>query len=203
MFFSLNKKILYSLLGFLALLAVIFFAIFINLYAQKLQENRNEVYMRNQYVVNLLHNNIRLQQQLAQISDKYPVLFEEENFPKQEKNIDAVQQELSNEQKLTEELYRNYNSNYEAIVTGAKFFGVGMLLVVLLIFVLLVLLDFWVIAPIEKLIKISHNVSAGDFSSRVIPVAGRYFRDEYDILYDTFNKMLDSTEENIKQSQYR
>ena len=203
MFFSLNKKILYSLLGFLALLAVIFFAIFINLYAQKLQENRNEVYMRNQYVVNLLHNNIRLQQQLAQISDKYPVLFEEENFPKQEKNIDAVQQELSNEQKLTEELYRNYNSNYEAIVTGAKFFGVGMLLVVLLIFVLLVLLDFWVIAPIEKLIKISHNVSAGDFSSRVIPVAGRYFRDEYDILYDTFNKMLDSTEENIKQTQNR
>lgn len=203
MFFSLNKKILYSLIGFLILLSVIFFTIFINLYAQKLKDSRNEVYMRNQYVVGLLHNNIRMQKQLAQISEKYPVLFDDQEFPKQEKALDTVQQELFNEQKLTQELYQNYNSNYEAISTGAKFVGIGFLLAILLIFVLLALLDYWVIAPLDKLSKISENVSAGDYSSRLTPVSGRYFKDEFDALYDTFNNMLDSTEENIRQTKNR
>ena len=60
MFFSLNKKILYSLFAFLLFVVFVFLVIFINLYSQKLQDSQNLVYMRNQYVVDLLYDNIKL-----------------------------------------------------------------------------------------------------------------------------------------------
>ena len=67
MFISLNKKILYSILVFLFLITGLFFAIFINLYGRNLQDRQNSLYLRNQYVVDLLYDNISLQKQLAEI----------------------------------------------------------------------------------------------------------------------------------------
>ena len=74
MFFSLSKKILYTLMAFLIFLIVIFFTIFINLYSQKLQDSQNLVYMRNQYVVDLLHENIEMKRKLSDIITDFPVL---------------------------------------------------------------------------------------------------------------------------------
>ena len=64
------------------------------------------------------------------------------------------------------------------------------------------MLDYWVIRPIEKLIEISRKVSLGIFSSRIKVENGR-FQDEFDILYSTFNKMLDNTEYNIEETKAR
>lgn len=203
MFISLNKKILYSLFAFMLLVGLIFFSIFINFYTQKLQENRDSVYLRNQYVVGLLMDNIRLQSIVSDIAKTQPALLEQEYYDFGGKKMDAAQRELSNEQKLSEELRQNYNNSQEAIKTGAKILLISLLVVLLMIFLLIVLIDYWVIRPINRLIHISNNVTAGVFSSRLPVTKSQVFKDEFDILYTTFNNMLDSTEQNIEQTKMR
>ena len=203
MYFKLNKKIIYSMLSLLAIMVIIFLVIFTNLYSQKLQDNQNSVYIRNQYVVSLLYDKVRMQKQLAEISAKYPELITDKNLLPLNKEIKIAQQELSNEQKLSDELRQNYDNNREAIITGAKIVGISALFVIFFILLMLFLLDYWVIIPVEKLIRISNNVSAGIFSSRLQMPKNRHFKDEFDILFRTFNKMLENTEQNIEESKLR
>ena len=203
MYFKLNKKIIYSMLSFLAIMVIIFLVIFTNLYSQKLQDNQNSVYIRNQYVVSLLYDKVRMQKQLAEISAKYPELITDKNLLPLNQEINIAQQELSNEQKLSDELRQNYDNNREAIITGAKIVGISALFVIFFILLMLFLLDYWVIVPVEKLIEISNNVSAGIFSSRLQMPENRHFKDEFDILFHTFNKMLENTEQNIEESKLR
>lgn len=203
MYFNLNKKIIYSMLCLLVILVVIFFVIFINLYSQKLQDNQNSVYIRNQYVVSLLYDKVRLQQELAEIASKYPEIVSDSGLLQSNQGLNIAQEELSNEQKLNDELRQNYNNNREAIITGAKIVGISLLFVIFFILLVLFLLNYWVIVPVERLIKISNNVSAGIFSSRLKMPQARYFNDEFDILFNTFNKMLDTTEQNIEEGKLR
>ena len=203
MYFKLNKKIIYSMLSLLAIMVIIFLVIFTNLYSQKLQDNQNSVYIRNQYVVSLLYDKVRMQKQLAEISAKYPELITDKNLLPLNQGINTAQQELSNEQKLSDELRQNYDNNREAIITGAKIVGISALFVIFFILLMLFLLDYWVIIPVEKLIRISNNVSAGIFSSRLQMPKNRHFKDEFDILFRTFNKMLENTEQNIEESKLR
>ncbi len=203
MFISLNKKILYSLFIFTVLLIVVFFAIFINFYSQKMQDTRNSVYLRNQYVVDLLIDNIQLQSIVAEIAKQNPKLLENKYYDVSGEKIDIIQRELTNERKLNEELRKNYNSNQEAIIVGAKIVLIGLVVVLLLIVLLLVFLDRWVMHPLTKLIDISNDVSSGIFSSRLPLSKNKLLQDEFDILYKTFNQMLDSIENNIEETQVR
>lgn len=203
MYFRLNKKILYSMLCLLIVLIVIFFIIFINLYSQKLQDNQNTMYIRNQYVVSLLYDKVRMQKQLSEIAAKYPKAITDQSLLPSNNGLDIAQRELSNEQKLNQELRENYNNNKEAIITGAKIVGISLLFVIFFVLLMLLLLDYWVVMPVEKLIKISKEVSVGVFSSRLKIPEVRYFRDEFDTLYATFNKMLDSMEQNIEEAKLR
>lgn len=203
MYFKLNKKIVYSMFCLLAFLIIIFFVIFINLYSQRLQDNQNSVYIRNQYVVSLLYDKVRMQKLLTEIEAKYPNLIQDKSLIFSNQGLNAAQQELTNEQKLSDELRQNYNNNREALITGTKIVGISLLFVVFFIFLMLFLLDYWVILPVEKLIKISNNVSAGVFSSRLKMPETRYFKDEFDILFATFNKMLENTEQSIEEGKER
>lgn len=202
MFISLNKKILYSILVFLFVITCLFFLIFINFYARNLKDRQNSLYLRNQYVVNLLYDNISLQKQLAEIYEKYPNALPKYRLQSASQGIDLTQKELSKEQQLNAELQKNYNNNKEAIKVGAQIIGFSLFIVVLFIFLLIFMLDYWVIRPIEKLIEISRKVSLGIFSSRIAPQKGR-FQDEFDILYSAFNKMLDNAEYNIEETKSR
>lgn len=202
MFISLNKKILYSILAFLFVITCLFLVIFINFYARNLQDRQNSLFLRNQYVVDLLYDNISLQKQLAEIYDKNPHLMPSYRPAKASQGIDLTQRELSKEQQLNAELQKNYNNNKEAMKIGSQILGVSLFIVVLFIFLLFFMLDYWVIRPIEKLIEISRKVSLGIFSSRIPTEKGR-FQDEFDILYSTFNKMLDNTEFNIEEIKSR
>lgn len=202
MFISLNKKILYSILVFLFVITCLFFLIFINFYARNLKDRQNSLYLRNQYVVDLLYDNISLQKQLAEIYEKYPNALPKYRLQSASQGIDLTQKELSKEQQLNAELQKNYNNNKEAIKVGAQIIGFSLFIVVLFIFLLIFMLDYWVIRPIEKLIEISRKVSLGIFSSRIAPQKGR-FRDEFDILYSAFNKMLDNAEYNIEETKSR
>ncbi|MDO4161587.1 MAG: ATP-binding protein [Pseudomonadota bacterium] len=202
MFISLNKKILYSILVFLFLITGLFFIIFINFYARNLQDRQNSLYLRNQYVVDLLYDNISLQKQLAQIYEKNPEISPVSRVNTVSQGINLTQKELSREQKLNAELQKNYNNNREALKVGAEILGFSLFIVILFIFLLIFMLDYWVIRPIEKLIEISRKVSLGIFSSRINIEKGR-FQDEFDILYSAFNKMLDNTEYNIEETKAR
>ena len=202
MFISLNKKILYSILGFLLIITGLFFVIFINFYARNLQDRQNSLYLRNQYVVDLLYDNISLQKDLAEVYAKYPEAMPSYRSQKVSQGIDLTQKELSKEQRLNAELQKNYNNNREALKVGAQILGFSLFIVILFIFLLIFMLDYWVISPIEKLIEISRKVSLGIFSSRINVEKGR-FQDEFDILYSTFNKMLDNAEYNIEEIKAR
>ena len=203
MFISLNKKILYSLTAFLVLLVILFFVIFTNLYAQKLKDSKNSVYLRNQYVVSLLYDNVRLQKYLTELAEKYPNIINRPEYRNDSEKLSLTQRQLFNEQKLNEELHESYNDSYEAIVTGAKIVGISIIAVVLLVLMLLFLLDYWVIVPVEHLINISDNVSSGILSNRLKTKNRRKFKDEFDILYTTFNNMLDNMEKNIAETKIK
>ncbi|MBQ9270869.1 MAG: HAMP domain-containing protein [Alphaproteobacteria bacterium] len=203
MFISLNKKILYSLFAFMFVLSAIFLVIFISFYSQKLQDNMNSVYMRNQYVVNLLNDNIHLRKAVAEIAESNPQIINEIDYISNSNKMNAAQKELINERKLNEELWQNYSNNKEAMIAGAQIVGISLLVVLLLVLVLFYLLDYWVIRPLQKLIDVSNNVSAGIFADRLPVQKTALLQDEFDILYTTFNQMLDNTEKNIEQTQIR
>ena len=203
MYFSLNKKILYSLLAFLVLTALLFLVIFINLYSQKISDNKNQTYMRNEYVVKLLNDNIRLQTKLAEIGQQYPDTLKGYNIYTISRELGSKRRELTNEQKLNDELMKNYNSNSEAIKTGAQVIGYSLFIIILLILLLLFLLDFWVIRPAQRISDVSSQVSSGIYTSRLPVNSQKLFRDEFDILYSAFNQMLDNIENNIAESSRR
>lgn len=203
MFISLNKKILYSLLFFLLLLIAIFFAIFINLYSQQLEDTRHSVYLRNQYVVQLLNDNIRLQNELADMGKKFPEISGLISPQALGSNYDDTLKQLSHEQKLNAEFLKNYDNNRDAIITGAKIVGISLIIVIAFILLLFRLLNHWVLHPIDKLTALSRKVSQGDYSGRMNIEEQGVLQDEFDILNSTFNNMLDTTEKNIQDIQNR
>ncbi|MBP5352243.1 MAG: hypothetical protein J6Y91_00565 [Alphaproteobacteria bacterium] len=204
MFFSLNKKILYTLLSFLLLIIGIFLTIFINFYAQNLQDNQNSIYIRNQYVVSLLYDNVKLQKTIAGLLQEHPELKRSLQHPEVlSESISTSEKELTREQQLNAELLKNYDKNREAMKTGIEIIAVSVAIVITLIFLLLFLLDYWVIHPIEKMTFISNEVSKGVLSSRIEKNKQSVLHDEFDILFSTFNQMLDSMEQDIENTKMR
>ena len=199
MFVSINKKIVYSLLIFLLILVGIFAGLFINFYFDQLQNTKQSVYMRNKYVVSLLQENVMLQNELAEMGKTYPELSARINL----KNMDDNQKQLTHEQRLNEELRRNYYDNREAIKTGMEIIVLSLVVVILFILLLFVLLDYWVMRPIERLTDISNKVLQGDYSSRLELPNNPFFSDEFYILNHTFNDMIEKTENNIADIQQR
>ena len=203
MFFSISKKILYSLMAFLIFTIILFLVIFINLYSQKIEENQNSIFIRNQYVVDLLYDNIAMKKELIEIKKLHPDIVDmTENFVETH-DLNVMQQELTQEQKLNAELRKSYDNNREAIKTGAQVIGLGLCIVIVLIMLIMFLLNNWVVKPTETISEISQQVSSGVYSSRVPIKSKGFFRDEFDILYAAFNKMLDSIENNISETKRR
>ena len=83
----------------------------------RLKGKEKNIVLRNQYVVDLLYDNISLQKQLAEIYEKYPNALPQYRLQSASQGIDLTQKELSKEQQLNAELQKNYNNNKEAIIT--------------------------------------------------------------------------------------
>ena len=202
MFISLNKKILMSLIIFLVFIIGTFFAIFFTFYAQRLEEGQNQIYMRNQYVVDLLFDNINLRKDLRELAEKYPNVVKSQRLQTISQGLNLTQEELSNEQQLNEELKKNYDKNREALLAGFRIIAFSLVIVVLFIALLIFLLNYWVLGPVEKLTQISNQVAKGIYSSRV-ENSKKKLHDEFDILSATFNQMLESTELNLEKIKSR
>lgn len=193
MYFSLNKKIFYTFFVFFIFMGALFFSMFLNIYSKKYQEDKNSIFLRNQYVMELLYENIALRRELNRAN----VTLSHESEAVVSGDLGQKQEELSREQKLNQDLQKNYDERTKAFTEGAKIIAVSSLLSFLSIMILGFLLQKWVIVPIKRLTDASKLVSGGDFSHRILLGKKQIFFDEFDTLAKTFNTMIDNIESNI------
>ena len=186
MFFSLSKRFFITIISFLIICSGIFFIIFDNTIGKKIQSEHTGIINRNQYVIELLNENISLRKKISTI------------LPESNTQLTDKQKELSREQKLNEELIQSYNENYASIVETLRIIGIAASLTIFSLFILWLLLRRWVITPIDKLISLSIAVANGDFSQR-LEIPKSKITDEFYSLAHTINFMLNNIEENITE----
>ncbi len=190
MFFSLNKKFFFTFLVFLLISTGIFVIIFDNVIGQKIRTEHTNIISRNQYVIELLNENITLRKKINQLQTDAPLHSTERLTEKQE--------ELTRERNLNEELNKNYNENYATLQESLKIISFGALLTLFSLIILWFLLRRWVLSPIDRLTELSANVANGNFTNRM-PSPERKFTDEFDTLSQTVNFMLNNIEKNINE----
>ncbi len=191
MYFSLKKKIFYTVFALFVFMATLFLSMFTLIYAEKYSEDHTALSKRNQYVMNLLHENISLQRELNKIHVKIS--------PKMATDLSDKQEELTYERKINEDLQKNFNEQSQAFLAGMKIIGISSLLSLFSIFCLGFVLQRWVIGPINRLSEATQLVSKGDFSHRIPVDKKQVFFDEVDTLATTFNTMISNIENNITE----
>ncbi len=188
MFFSLNKKFFFAILAFFLLSAGIFVIIFDGTIGKKIRSEHSSIIARNQYVIELLNENITLRKQIDTLNPEHNIT----------QSLSQKQKELSYERKLNEELNLNYNENYATLSETLKIISLGASLTLLSLIILWFLLRRWVLTPINRLTELSVNVANGNFTKR-LKAQRSNFTDEFDTLTHTVNFMLDNIENNINE----
>lgn len=185
MFFSLNKKFFFTVSFFFILIAGIFMVIFDGIVGKKIRKEHNDIISRNQYVIELLNENIALKRQINYFEDEAELLVQK-------------QEELSKERRLNDELIQNYNENYASLVESLRIISIGAALTLAALLILWFLLRRWVVMPLDRLTLLLTAVTNGDFSQR-FKVKKGHVTDEFDVLMSTINFMLDNIENNINE----
>lgn len=188
MFLSLNKKFFFSLLIVFLLSAGAFIIIFDNVVGKKIRTEQKNIINRNQYVIEILNENISLRKKINQLQEKHSST----------ENLTQKQEELSRERNLYEEANRNYNENYATLAESLKIISFGAALTLFSLIIFWFLLRRWVLSPIEKLITLSADVANGNFTSR-LKYSPSKCTDEFDTLTKTVNFMLNNIEKNITE----
>ncbi len=190
MFFSLNKKFFFTIFAFFILSAVVFTIIFEGSVGKKIRAEHSDIITRNQYVIELLNENINLRKELRTYQPEGPKMLSP--------NLSQKQEELSRERRLNEELMQNYNENYAALTETLRIIFIGAILTLASLLIFWLLLHIWVITPINRLTKLSSTVAEGDFTKR-LPTKRKRLTDEFDTLSNTVNFMLNNIEANITE----
>ena len=191
MYFSLKKKLFYTVFTLFVFMAALFLFLFTMFYAPKYSNDYHALSKRNQYVMQLLYENIVLQRELSK--------FQSNISPEIKAELSDKQQELSREYKINEDLQKNFNEQAQAFAEGMRIIGISLVLSLISIVALGFLLQKWVIRPIRRLSEVTRQVSKGDYSHRVAVDKKQVFFDEFDTLASTFNTMISSIERNITE----
>lgn len=202
MFFSLNKKFIYTLALFFIFMAVIFVYTFYIVYGSKIQEEQKSTILRNQQYIELLYENINLRKDIRKFinaSNTNIIDTGNLNTIRDERNIKEKQAELSLEQQRTTQMVQNYDERYKAITEGIRLVFASSFLIIFSMLLIGFLMRRLVLSPINKLAAVSRLVSLGDYDCRVDITKQRYFHDELDDLSHTFNQMLDNIQDSIQQ----
>lgn len=202
MFFSLNKKFIYTLALFFIFTAIIFVYTFYIVYGSKIQEEQKSTILRNQQYIELLYENINLRKDINRlINSGHQKDISQENISsaKDENNLQEKQAELGRERQRANQIAQNYDERYQAISEGIKLVMASSLLIILSMLLIGFLMRRLVLTPINKLASVSRLVSSGNFDSRVEIDKKHLFHDELDDLSNTFNQMLNNIQDNIKQ----
>ena len=187
---SIGNNFFFTIFIFFLLSAGIFLIIFDGTIGKNIRRAHSHLTSRNQYVIELLNENIALRKK---INNLLP-----ENTQQLSESLSQKQQELSTERKLNEELNQNYNESYATLSESLKIISFGASLTLISLIIFWFLLRRWVLAPVDNLTELSVNVANGNFSNR-LPSQHSCFTDEFDTLYRTINFMLDNIENNINQ----
>lgn len=190
MFFSLNKKFFLSLLIVFLLSAGAFIIIFDNVIGTKIRAEHKNIISRNQYVIEILNENIMLRKKINQLQAK------SDEYQNSTERLAEKQEELSRERNLNEESNKNYNENYATLAESLKIISFGAALTLFSLIIFWFLLRRWVLSPIDKLISLSAKVANGNFTTR-LENPQRKYTDEFDTLAETVNFMLSNIEKNI------
>lgn len=191
MYFSLKKKIFYTVFALFVFMATLFLTMFTMFYAEKYSNDFHNVSKRNQYVMSLLYDNIVLQRELNRLQEDVSEQVQTE--------LSDKQTELTREYKINEDLQKNFNEQTKAFTEGMRIIGISSILSLVSIIVLGFLLQRWVIKPIKRLSEVTKLVSKGDFSHHVAVDKKQVFFDEFDTLANTFNTMISNIEHNISE----
>lgn len=199
MFFSLNKKFIYTISIFFLFTAALFVYTFYNVYGSKMQEEQKSTFLRNQQYIEILYQNVSLRKELENLTLNKDVKLSNElqSLLHSNKDLNSQQEEISMEKKRATEIVQNYNERYEALQKAIQIVILSSILLILSMFLLWLLIKSWVVAPIERLTFVSKLVSLGNFSSRIDLNKSKFFIDEFDELSQTFNQMLENIENGI------
>ena len=198
MFFSLNKKFIYTIAIFFIFTAVLFVYTFYIVYGSKIQEEQKSTILRNQQYLELLYENINLRKDLSRlIRAGHEDLVSKENLNviRGNNNLEEKQAELSREQQRTAQIVQNYDERYQAITEGIRLVMASSFLIILSMLLIWYLMQRLVLTPINKLAAVSRLVSSGNYDMN----DRRLFQDELDDLSLTFNQMLDNIQSSIRQ----
>lgn len=200
MFFSLNKKFIYTISFFFIIVSVIFLYTFYIINLSKTQEEQKSVISRNQQYIEILYENIALRKELAGLEENYPQIQFSKKIKELTKSsqLNAKQEQISQERQRADEVIKSYNERYQTLEESFRIILISTLLFFFAMIVLWLLVKIWVLTPIDKLSHVSTLVSKGDYSPRIKNSAS-YFQDEFDNLINTFNLMLKSIEDSIKE----
>ena len=202
MFFSLNKKFIYTIAIFFIFTAVLFVYTFYIVYGSKIQEEQKSTILRNQQYLELLYENINLRKDINRlVRAGHKELFSRENLRviQSNNNLKEKQEELSREQQRTAQIVQNYDERYQAISEGIRLVMTSSFLIILSMLLIWYLMQRLVLNPINKLASVSRLVSSGNYDSRVDLSTKHIFQDELDDLSHTFNQMLDNIQNSIRQ----
>lgn len=194
MYFSLNKKIFYTLFILLVFTSLLFFGLFFSIYLQKFAQDQNSVSLRNQYVIELLKENILLKQKLSDLE----VLSVKDEVKDLTIDLQNKERELWRERQLNIDLQNSYHQRLAAFSEGGRIILTSSMLSIISILILILLLRRWVMRPVKKLTDMANMVKNGDFSKRIRNKHNKFY-DEFDTLIETFNQMTDNIENNISE----
>jgi len=199
-FFSLNRKIIYSIIGLFFVSSVVFVLAFYGAYSSKIEADQRASILRNQQYADLLYRNVNLVKELKFLLREHPeISFDKDNYPQvNDFVLNAGQAEVwAKEQKLIEERNIIFSNQYRVINEGVMIIGVSAIVLSLVIVFLGGLIRRWVLVPVSQIAGISEEVSRGNLEKRIKQRSGKLY-DEFDSLAATFNMMLDNLQKMIR-----
>ena len=203
MFFSLNKKLIYTISLFFIIASIIFTYAFYLINGNKIREEQTSSIRRNQQYLEILYEHNTLRNTLSQLKQEHPEIEIPESLLLSLKTptLTITQEQISQERRKVNTSLKNYNERYQSLTQSVRIIIISSFSLLLALITLWILIHLWVLKPISKISDICQQVLSGNYKCRLQIPPTLYFRDEFYNLAITYNQMLDNIESGIKEIQ--
>lgn len=198
MFNSLNKKFVIAICLCFLCTSVLFIALFTHFYSIQISKNRNATNSRIEMLNKNIIENIELKRTLFDIKNKVKLPKAIKDYVvKLEKNNPTI-----NKEELLQKTIRAntsvYEERYEAISRAFNMVLIGAGIIIFSLFIYWLLINRYVIKPIDNLVDASEKIADGKYDTRIENYIVKEKADEIERLIYSFNSMADSLEKSIK-----
>ena len=170
MFLSLNRKIVYSILGLFLVSSLIFILTFYTAYSSKIEKDQQASITRNQQYSDLLYHNTNIIKELKNLLTANPnISITPSNYQHIYSFVyDPKQSDfLQREQKALAERTQQFDEQYKTINQGVKIIVASAILLSFLIIFIGYLINRWVLTPINNISNISEQIALGNLNLRI------------------------------------